>query len=527
MNARYSILLTKAGWLGLCAWFFVATALAGPLRVTTWNLRPNISGGADSWTPKVQQGQLQEAADALKKLNPDVIILQQVMDWKTCEALARALEPEKYQVLVCSAFRDARTKKPGRQQVAILSRAKAYISWTEAWQTNGGAAALPGGFAFAAIHIGDKNAGIFSLQLSDDSAANNRSTEQQAARERSVQQLIRKLNALQNWTTNRLDTLVVAGDFNTTPEDGQLAFEKTLPLLTEFGFENALANLPLEQRVTLPGSGGQPDATVDYIFTRGAGRVTSPQIVQTALSAHCAVTCDLDLSVAPVARAPLPLPVVKVAASETNKVASAPVAVSAPVVSVAPALAPKAQPAVRPQIIWSAVGFFAGCVVLFMVMRWRSRRSRGQLALPNTPPFVHIAIDTGAQAQLQTQSFPLLPRGQPLPEAMRAGVIEQLTRWFKQKFVQRLVADRAELLATQEAAAHKMLAVDERLTNIERQIQQRNQEYEKRIEDLLKELANAHEENRELIRAKIAQVKAEMEKERVKAEQYVKGHQHN
>ena len=113
-----------------------------------------------------------------------------------------------------------------------------------------------------------------------------------------------------------------------------------------------------------------------------------------------------------------------------------------------------------------------------MVMRWRSRQARGPLALRNTPPFVHIAIDTGAQAQLQTQSFPLLPRRQQLPEATRAGVIAQLTRWFKQKFVQRLVANRAELLATQEAATLKMLAVDERLAKIERQIEQRNHEFE-------------------------------------------------
>jgi endonuclease/exonuclease/phosphatase family metal-dependent hydrolase len=489
-----------------------------------------MTGGANSWTPKVQQGQLQEAADALKKLNPDVIVLQQVTDWKTCTALAQALEPEKYQVVICSGFRDARTKKLGRQQVAILSRSKAYISWTEAWQTNGATEALPGGFAFAAIHIGDKNAGIFSLQLSDDSAADSRSTEQQAARERSVRQLIRKLTALQNWTTNRLDTLVVAGDFNTTPDDEQLAYEKTLPLLTGFGFENALANLPLEQRVTLPGSGGQPDATVDYIFTRGAGRVTTPQIVQTALSAHCAVTCDLELGAVPVARAPVP--VAKVAVPETNKVAAAPVVVSAPIVTNAPVIAPplavvKTEPGVRPQMIWSVVGFLAGCAVLLVVMRWRSHRSRGQLALPNTPPFVHIAIDTGTQTQSQTQLFPLPLRGQPLPEAVRAGVAAQLTRWFKQKFVQRLVADRAELLATQETAALKMLAVDERLAKIERRIEQRNREYEQRIDDLLKELANAHEENRELIRAKIALVKAEMEKERVKAEQYVKESRHN
>ena len=108
---------------------------------------------------------------------------------------------------------------------------------------------------------------------------------------------------------------------------------------------------------------------------------------------------------------------------------------------------------------------------------------------------------------------------------MREGVIANLSRWMKEKLVRRLVADRAELLATQQAAALKVLAVDERLSKIEREIRERNQDYEKRIDDLMKELAVAREENRELIRAKISLVKAEMERERLKAENYLKQHQ--
>ena len=83
----------------------------------------------------------------------------------------------------------------------------------------------------------------------------------------------------------------------------------------------------------------------------------------------------------------------------------------------------------------------------------------------------------------------------------------------------RLASDRAQLLETQRVAALKMLAVDERLAKVETELQQRYRVYERRIDELLKELAVAKEENRELIRAKIALVKAEMEKERARAEQ--------
>jgi hypothetical protein len=55
------------------------------------------------------------------------------------------------------------------------------------------------------------------------------------------------------------------------------------------------------------------------------------------------------------------------------------------------------------------------------------------------------------------------------------------------------------------------MAVDERLSRIEAHLQQQNQIYELRIEELNRELMAAKQENRALIHAKIAQVKAEME----------------
>jgi exonuclease III len=494
----------------------IASAFAGPVRITTWNLRPNISGGTNEWSPKVRAGQIAEAADALKKLKPDVIVLQQMADWKACDELAQALLPEKYQVVICSAFRDPRTKAP-RKQVAILSHAKAYISWTEPWQTNG----APGGYAFAAIRIGGKNTGIFSIQLSGDNDADLRGGAEKSAREESARELIKQIAALQNWTTNRLDALVVAGDFNTAMDDADSSREKTLPMLAGFGFENALAAVPREQRVTLPGMRERVDATVDYLFTRNAGTVSAPLFSQVALSEHAAVTCDLDSGspAAPiVTQAPVAAPVsnvVPTASSFTTNSSAIVKPASTPVVMAT-------IPANRPQWLWPTVAFIAGGGLLFLLMRWRGRRSRRLLAAPQQPPFVHIAIDGGTQTQLQIS--PPASRGVALPEDVRVGVAAQFAHWLKQKFVQRLVSDRAQLLETQQAAALKVLAVDERLAKIERQIAERNREYEERIDDLLKELTNAREENRELIRAKIALIKTEMEKERAKAERFAREH---
>jgi hypothetical protein len=67
-----------------------------------------------------------------------------------------------------------------------------------------------------------------------------------------------------------------------------------------------------------------------------------------------------------------------------------------------------------------------------------------------------------------------------------------------------------------QIAARMANTLDDRLSRIEAQIQQQNQAYVRRIEELNNELAAAREENRELIRERIAQVKAEMEAARAR-----------
>src|SRR5258708_4691282 len=66
---------------------------AETLRVMTWNL------GLEPDVPDVES-KLQEAAATLKVLKPDVILLQQVRNWKACMELSEMLKPLQYQVLV-------------------------------------------------------------------------------------------------------------------------------------------------------------------------------------------------------------------------------------------------------------------------------------------------------------------------------------------------------------------------------------------------------------------------------------------
>ena len=84
--------------LWLAALLLAGAAEAAPLRVTTWNIEPNLAAGTNGASAGYRQNLMQEAAEVLTKLHPDVIVLQGVPDWPSCADLVKALKPTKYYV---------------------------------------------------------------------------------------------------------------------------------------------------------------------------------------------------------------------------------------------------------------------------------------------------------------------------------------------------------------------------------------------------------------------------------------------
>jgi hypothetical protein len=105
--------------LALVAFFAAAAVSYGDsLRVTTWNMQWFPSGTSRRLAPDDESKRIAEAAAVLKAINPDVALLQEVRDWDTCEKLTQRLQPSKYYVAVCSAFRDSVGGQIGWQQEA-------------------------------------------------------------------------------------------------------------------------------------------------------------------------------------------------------------------------------------------------------------------------------------------------------------------------------------------------------------------------------------------------------------------------
>ncbi|HEX4647020.1 MAG TPA: hypothetical protein VH598_15560 [Verrucomicrobiae bacterium] len=363
------------------------------------------------------------------------------------------------------------------------------------------------------LRVGNKNVAFFSVQLGDGdwTAPANRQAGTMLAREDTTRRLLRQIDSLRNWTANRPDAFVIGGDFTTNPDDAGFAQEKTLSLLEEFGFANAFSGVPFKTRITAVRQGDRPAATDDFIFAQNAG-FTSVQVSPGSPLKHHPVTCDLDPnSLRPFNPALAQGPDGFVRAWYEN-VTTAWWLVAAAVVLliVAIIIAPWRR---RSQVALSnsallTISTGSGTSISFPAGAERIVIASPPALGPGPSPVLRVEMPEAASTQ------PEAGRTLSEAEALRAGLLAHASRWLKERFVQKLISQRSTLLETQEAAAVKALNVDQRLSRLETQIQERNHVYEQRIIELTKELATAREENRVIIRAKITLLKAEMAKER-------------
>jgi hypothetical protein len=505
---------------------------AETLRVTTWNLGREASGQETG-------GKLEEAAATLKVLHPDVILLQEVKDWRSCSALAELLKPLKYTVLVCSAFPGPSTNAEAEPQVAILARAHGYFTWTEAWNDPQSQMAAQGGVVFAAIDAGSQRLGFFNSLI----AGNQRGR-------KPADRLLGQLDAVRRWETNQVQTFVVAASAGSQAQRPGRIVRASAAAFERAGLVDASEGMPPESASTISAASGRASETADCLFAGPAGFPTDPQITSVPNFTRYPLTCEIELdpqnvslaldvraenhrerdarvratvtrigsitagvlavsiaagfwlrrrstrkrAVASVSRASLPSP-------SALKPAGSPLR---PIIFVDSAAKPRLEPS-------------AGAVQRqkpVLRIQTASQRASELSASSESNADRSIENQVGGAAAAQSSFTPLnLPTADP---AIRRGVVQELTNWLKHKFVRKLVSDREQMLQAQEVATRMASTLDNRLARIEAQIQQQNDAYLRRIDDLNRELAAAREENRELIRERIAQVKAEMEAARVK-----------
>jgi endonuclease/exonuclease/phosphatase family metal-dependent hydrolase len=267
------------------------------VRITTWNLEWFPNGSAHDATPELQTQRIAAAADVLRPVNPDIILLQEVRDYQACVRLGEAIAPGMYHVAICSAFKEPFQRGLGKQQVAIVSKYQAQAAWAEPWKSMNGIDP-PRGFAFAWFQIGSDDIGVYSVHLKSNLITHGDREAETAKnirkREVAVAQLLAHVHDAIGTTMPTIKGIVIGGDFNTNHDQPMFAAERTLDFLADAGYQNGFEEFPLSERVTHPGSHGFPDATFDFIFAKGL-TASQPTITRTNASDHWPVTRDFRL----------------------------------------------------------------------------------------------------------------------------------------------------------------------------------------------------------------------------------------
>lgn len=257
-----------------------------PLRVMTWNLRW-FPGGAPGASPDERARQLREVATVIARVDPDVLLLQEVRGLSDVEELLAAAGG-KLSVQVVSRFRDANGAL-SLQQLAACSRAPATAAWSAPWER--GWAGAPRGYAHARLDVGGTIVHVYTLHLKSNLGRDP--VLNASKREDAVEQVLAHLERMRAETGS--PHAILAGDFNVSPEiDGRAVVgERTLTLPIEHGFFWPFEGVPAADRVTIRGSKGLPDACFDHVFVRGLGRPVARVLSDARGSDHLPVVVDL------------------------------------------------------------------------------------------------------------------------------------------------------------------------------------------------------------------------------------------
>ncbi len=265
------------------------TAPKGTIRIVSWNLQW-FPGHKPETTPGIAAAHMAEAQKAVKELNPDVLLLQEVRTWEAAAELCTAvpgLTPR-----VVTAFNllipDARP-----QNQVIASKLEADSAWSAKWV--GGHYGPPRGYAFAALDVGEGRFVLcWSLHLKSNLGV---LTENIAMRAESARQLIQHMQEmLAIYGKHGKCAIVVAGDMNTSVDDPKFASDPTMAAFMESGLWWTHKGVPFANRTTIPGEGSFADNCFDHILSAGLGRPVAFVKPYPGLSDHNPVIVDIDLA---------------------------------------------------------------------------------------------------------------------------------------------------------------------------------------------------------------------------------------
>ena len=158
---------------------------------------------------------------------------------------------------------------------------------------------------------------------------------------------------------------------------------------------------------------------------------------------------------------------------------------------------------VSQQTRWLVIGLAAAAILLvsLALAQAAARRRHLNALLP-------VSVSPGAG---EPTVICIPGGGLNLEAAARAGLLPHIARFLGQRFVQRLIAQRKELLETQLQAAQELAELEKRLEQIHAPLQDRLIAYGQRITELERQLADKGDQNQALLKAQLLLTKKHME----------------
>jgi endonuclease/exonuclease/phosphatase family metal-dependent hydrolase len=284
----------KGAAIILLASLLAVSLFAGEAVCATWNLEWFPSGIPNKRMPEIEPARIMAAAEAIRKVSPSILFVQEVRDNEACEKLALATGTNGLKVAVCSGFKD-QTGIPIFQQCAILTTYPVVESAAERWHSYG-IVDPPRGYAYALLDIGGELVACYCVHLKSNLARKEADRQMNILkRELAASQLLAHVKKTGMREGRKVSRFIIAGDFNTTLDDPAYISEGTIRSLLGGGFKDGFEGVGQKDRVTLPAKGPYRDVTFDYVFHSGFRRAEKARVMPPAeLTDHRMVVMALE-----------------------------------------------------------------------------------------------------------------------------------------------------------------------------------------------------------------------------------------
>ena len=257
------------------------------IKVATWNLQwfpGKKPGGGD---PKTISDHLNAVKAELEKIDPDILLLQEIRDPSFVAQILEVLPDHSLHVM--SDF-------SGNLEVGISARFPATEGYMEEFIA-GATDDPPRGFAYAAFAIGNNVLGVYSVHLKSNSGG---ISETAGKREESARQLVLHAKKMEERFSKEgiSFTALIGGDYNMDPTSSKWDSDNTFGVLEEGGFEWTGNGLAKEEIISWLSNGQYPDAVFDHFFIRGEDNGYTKPVTQKTdrgPSDHRAVIIELGL----------------------------------------------------------------------------------------------------------------------------------------------------------------------------------------------------------------------------------------